>query len=114
MRRLLPIALTIAAVAGPVLTQSACAQDKTPAISPPPPSTPPIEPGAHITADDLETLNAQMRTDEDRLTARRDPYQHRGNGVIADTRVALNFNPYPHGPRFPNFPRMLGWRKPKQ
>jgi hypothetical protein len=108
MRRVLPIVLAIAALAGPAL-----AQDKPPAIAPASPSTPPIEPGAKITPADLEAINAQLRTDEEKLTVKRDAEEQRENGVIANTRVALNFNPYPHG-RIPNLARLIGWRKPKQ
>lgn len=108
LRRVFPIVLAIAAVAGPAL-----AQDRMPAIAPAPASSPPIAPSSDITPADLDAINAQIRNDEERLTLKRDAELHRENGVIVGTRVALNYNPYPHG-RIPNIARMLGWRKPKQ
>lgn len=109
-RRLFPIVPALAALAGLMLPGVSLAQ---PAIAPAPASSPPIEPASQITPADLESINAQIRNDEERLTVKRDAELQRENGVIADTRVALNFNPYPHG-RIPNLARLIGWRKAKQ
>ena len=96
-----------------VLGGSAWAASSRPAISPATASTPPISDYAHVTPADLDKINAQIRTDEDRLSQRRDALQARGNGIVVGTRVALNYNPYPH-PRMGRFARWFGWRKPKQ
>lgn len=113
MRRLFPIALALAAISGPAFAQVGLAQDKPPAIAPAPASSPPIEPSSNITPADLEAINTQIRNDEERLTLRRDAELHRENGKIANTRVALNYNPYPHG-RIPRLARLFGWRNAKQ
>jgi hypothetical protein len=111
MRRLLPVAVTSVLIA---LAGHAWAQDDHgPAIAPANASSPPIGPSSAITPADLEAINAQIRNDEVRLTHKRDAELARENGVIANTRVVLNFNPYPH-PRRQNFARLFGWRKAKQ
>ena len=113
--RLAP-ALAAAALAAPLafgLAGSALAQSEVPAIAPAPPGTPPIGPDLHVTPADLETINAQIRADEQRLTRYRDAAFARGMGVIADTRPALRYNPYPHSKPV-NIARWFGWRKPKQ
>jgi hypothetical protein len=92
---------------------AALAQDEIPAIAPAPPGTPPIGPDLHITPADLPAINAQIRSDEQTLSRRRDALFARGMGVIADTRPALRFNPYPHAKPI-NIARWFGWRKPKQ
>lgn len=107
-RRVIPIALAFAALAA----GSASAQ-QPPAIAPAPASSPPIEPASKITPADLEAINAQIRNDEERLTLKRDAEFARENGIVVGTRMALNFNPYPHG-RIPNLARLIGWRKAKQ
>ncbi len=106
MRRLFPIALAISALAAPALAAS-------PAISPAPESSPPLEPSSTITPADLDAINAQIRNDDARMSLRANAELHRENGIIAGRRVALNYNPYPHG-RIPNLARIFGWRKPKQ
>jgi hypothetical protein len=113
--RLAP-ALAAAALAATLalgLASSAMAQSEAPAIVPAPPGTPPIGPDLHNTPADLDSINAQIRSDEQRLTRYRDAAFARGNGVIADTRPALRFNPYQHSKPV-NFARWFGWRKPKQ
>lgn len=95
------------------LATSALAGSETPAIAPAPEGTPPIAPDLRITPADLESINAQIRDDEQRLTRYRDAAFARGNGVVVDTRPALRFKPYPH-PRPINIARWIGWRKPKQ
>jgi hypothetical protein len=109
--RLAPALAASALVLG--LAGSAMAQSEVPAIAPAPPGTPPIGPDLHITPADLDSINAQIRNDEQRLTRYRDAAYARGNGVIADTRPALRFNPYQHAKPI-NIARWLGWRKPKQ
>jgi hypothetical protein len=95
------------------LAGPAFAQSEVPAIAPAPPGTPPIGPDLHITPADMETINARIRSDEQSMTRYRDAAFARGNGVIADTRPALRFNPYPHSKPV-NIARWFGWRKPKQ
>lgn len=95
------------------LAGSALAQSEPPAIAPAPPGTPPIGPDLHITPADMDSINARIRDDEQIMTRYRDAAFARGNGVIADTRPALRFNPYPHSKPV-NFARWFGWRKPKQ
>lgn len=108
LRRVPLIVLALVAVTGPAL-----AQDRTPAIAPAAASSPPIEPSSNITPADLDAINAQIRNDEERMTLRANAELQRENGIIVNRRVALNYNPYPHG-RIPNLARIIGWRKPKQ
>ena len=102
-----------AAVLTVTLAGSAMAQSEVPAIAPAPPGTAPIGPDLGITPADLDSINARIRADEQRLTRYRDAAFARGMGVVADTRPALNFNPYPH-PRMIHIARWFGWRKAKQ